>query len=180
MVGLSDSPEITLEELTEKGIDGKGIGIGAIPEGLPEGLLEGLAVAVPGSPRQSIRATGKVTKVYSDALFFVDNFPGYLRTYGIAARIFDQTTEIQESNSDMRRVLNNGEGGFRKFRYNPLTDTIFYISNEAHHMLEKRTDMMLTVILNELSFGDILRCMTVSKAFRRCNIDCPTMVTLQN
>ncbi|KAI9491739.1 hypothetical protein BDB00DRAFT_930307 [Zychaea mexicana] len=44
MVGLSDSPEITLEELTEKGIDGKGIGIGAIPEGLPEGLLEGLAV----------------------------------------------------------------------------------------------------------------------------------------
>ncbi|KAI9492421.1 hypothetical protein BDB00DRAFT_929794 [Zychaea mexicana] len=44
MVGLSDSLEITLEELTEKGIDGKGIGIGAIPEGLPEGLLEGLAV----------------------------------------------------------------------------------------------------------------------------------------
>ncbi|KAI9490549.1 hypothetical protein BDB00DRAFT_875282 [Zychaea mexicana] len=49
------------------------------------------------------------------------------------------TTEIQESNSDMRKVLNNGEGGYLNFRYNPLTDTLFYLSNEAHPMLEKRS-----------------------------------------
>ncbi|KAI9488975.1 hypothetical protein BDB00DRAFT_873503 [Zychaea mexicana] len=102
-------------------------------------LEQFLAVRVEAYAQQ-----GKVTKVYSDALFFVDNFPGYLRTYNIA------------------------------------THTIFYLSNEAYHMLEKRMDMMLTVILNELSFGDILRCMTVPKACRQCIIDCPTMVTLQN
>ncbi|KAI9498402.1 hypothetical protein BDB00DRAFT_925191 [Zychaea mexicana] len=78
-------------------------------------LEQFLAVRVEAYAQQ-----GKVVKVYSDAVFFVDNFPGYLRANVIATRI--------------------------------LIDTLFYLSNEAHHMLEKRMDMMLTVILNELSF----------------------------
>ena len=121
----------------------------------------------------------KFNEAYNDALVLQEKMPNEFRGYIEAAQCLFQQEKISEAIETCESIL---PGRVVKFYTRiPEHKALLKLRKVAKYKLNQRVDLMkklpydiIMAILNQLTFGDILNCINVSKLWRQYILGCET------